>query len=161
MTHPGSFGFFALGRRLSPEKSAASHYRIIPAANASENNAVEAHVLGWLTIATWALVIDYALLSFMQSLARVPLAILAAFVLIQIFTVSVALVLEKTVVASGKCSSATARAWHTNGHVALLVLLSLAITTRKIAGDRAMLRNLGEPGHPAHMCVRPRLSRMR
>ena len=128
MTRPVSFGFFALGRCLTSRKPAPTHYRIIPAANASENNAIEAQVLGWLTIATWALVIDAAV-SFMPWLARVPFSILSAFILIQIFTVGVALVLEKAVVAPGKCSSAAARSWHTNGHVALLVLVSLAITT--------------------------------
>ncbi|MCB1095521.1 MAG: hypothetical protein KDN22_08060 [Verrucomicrobiae bacterium] len=127
MTRPGSFGFFALGRRLAPGNLAPSHYRVIPAANASENNAIEAHVLGWLTIATWALVIDAALSSVPWP-ARVPLAILSAFVLIQTFTVGMALVLEKIFVATGKCSTTTARAWHTNGHVALLVLLSFVIT---------------------------------
>jgi hypothetical protein len=128
MTRPGSFGFFALGRRLVPKNLAPSHYRIIPAANASENNAIEAHVLGWLTISTWVLVIDSALPSAPWPI-RLPLAILAAFLLIQIFTVGVALVLEKAFVAAGKCSPTTARAWHTNGHIALLVLLSLAITS--------------------------------
>ncbi|MEZ5323809.1 MAG: hypothetical protein R3F19_01900 [Verrucomicrobiales bacterium] len=128
MTRPGSFGFFALGRRLAPGNLAPSHYRIIPAANASENNAVEAHVLGWLTISTWVLVIDSALPSVPWPV-RIPLSVLAAFLLIQIFTVSVALVLEKIFVATGKCSTTTARAWHTYGHIALLVLLSLAITS--------------------------------
>jgi hypothetical protein len=126
MTRPESFGFFALGRFLTSRKPGPTNYRVIPATDASENNAVEAHVLGWLTIATWALMIDSAL-PFMPWIARLPLAIVAAFILIQVFTVGVALVLEKTIVASGKCSSTAARAWHTNGHVALLVLLGLAV----------------------------------
>ena len=70
-----------------------------------------------------------ALLSGLPLVVSLPLALLCAFILIQLFTVTVALALEKTLVASGKWTTEVARAWHTRGHVTLLVIISIVIVS--------------------------------
>ncbi|MGK0184303.1 MAG: hypothetical protein ACI9R3_000069 [Verrucomicrobiales bacterium] len=133
MATPAPIGFFALGRFLDsriPAANSSGHCRIIPAADTTESNAIEAHVLGWLTFASWVV----AVASVLPWSAGILLAIPAAFVLIQLFTVGVALVLEKTLVATEKLTADAARAWNTSIHVVLLVVVSIGIVATKSGG---------------------------
>ena len=126
MTAPRSPGFFALGRYFASRSRKQTTDRVIPAEDATERNALEANVLGCLTFVFWVLAVD-ATLSGLPLLLRLPLAVLIAFVLIQLFTAAIALTLEKTLVASGKWTAKAARAFHTRVHIALLLVASIGI----------------------------------
>lgn len=129
-------GFFALSRLIIPGQKEESGLQVIPAIDASENNAAEAQFLGWLVFVSWLLAIDSAI-SMVPWFVRLPLAALIAFILIQVFTVGVAFVLERTFVARGRRSATTVRAWHTSGHAALLVVLSVCLITAGL-GSQAL-----------------------
>lgn len=90
---------------------------------------MEAQVLGWLVFVSWVAAIDVPLNAWLpwHWAARVPISIATAFVLLQLATVVVALLLDRLLVARGMLTTDAARAWHTRGHIALLVAASLGV----------------------------------
>ena len=130
-------GFFALGRLCGAwcraNEAPVTGRGTLAAEDASECNALEAYVLGWLAFVTWVAALE-ALLPGMHWAIRLPVAIAAAFLLIQVASVVVALVLQKSLVSKGYRSADTVRAWHTRGHILLLVVMSGGLLVSGVGG---------------------------
>lgn len=136
-------GFFALGRictaRWRSKKSPVPERQTIAATDASERNVVEALVLGWLTFAFWIFTIE-ALLPELHWSVSIPVSMVAAFILLQCVTFAIALLMEKILASNAGASAQTIRAWHTRGHIAIMIILSIGIITAQ-SGD-TLLRGL-------------------
>ena len=123
-------GFFALSRRLSAigvgnKYSQRVGARVIHAKDSSERNGLEANLLAVCAFVLWALAIDSAMS--WHWIVRVPLAVGGALVMMQAVTIGIAYLLKRVIVIRGARSARDARAWHTRGHVTLLVMFACCV----------------------------------